>query len=408
MDLEKPRLARLTAILTQLQSGRLVTARTLAERHGVSLRTIYRDIRTLERSGVPIVTEEGKGYTLLDGYRLPPIMFTEAEANALITAERLLSVNKDDSLTTAYHAAVTKIKAALPRAARERSELLADRLHTRDNPGNRTTSDLLMRFQVAITSLQVVNISYEAYSGELSERQIEPFALYTAAGNWVGIAYCRMRQDFRAFRLDRITSFQEMSQVFSPHKITLETYFEQSRQKFLPTLDIPLSQAAATFALSTKPMTMEKLTAAPFKLIGIAVRTSNANPAQSAKDIGELWQRLMGESLVAQIPNKVDSTVYCVYTDYETDHTGAYTTVLGCNVTSLEEIPDGMQGIEIPGGGYQKFTCRGDLTKGFVYGAWGDIWDRKLNRTYGADYEVYGPKALNPTDAEVEIFVGVR
>ncbi|MEL7062687.1 MAG: HTH domain-containing protein, partial [Bacteroidota bacterium] len=80
---EKPRLSRLTAILTQLQSKRLVTAKALAERHNVSIRTIYRDIRTLEQSGIPIVTEEGKGYSIMEGYHLPPVVFTEDEANAL-------------------------------------------------------------------------------------------------------------------------------------------------------------------------------------------------------------------------------------------------------------------------------------------------------------------------------------
>lgn len=85
---DKPRLIRLTAILTQLQSKRIVTAKDIAEKHNISIRTVYRDIRTLEQSGIPIITEEGKGYTLMEGYRLPPVLFTEEEANALITAEK--------------------------------------------------------------------------------------------------------------------------------------------------------------------------------------------------------------------------------------------------------------------------------------------------------------------------------
>ncbi len=84
------RLSRLTAILIQLQAKRMVTANDLARKFGVSARTIYRDIKALEQAGVPIVTEEGKGFSLLEGYRLPPIMFTESEANALITAEQLV------------------------------------------------------------------------------------------------------------------------------------------------------------------------------------------------------------------------------------------------------------------------------------------------------------------------------
>ncbi len=86
----KPRLTRLTAILTQLQSQRLLTAIEMAKKHNISIRTVYRDIRTLEKSGVPIVSEEGKGYSIMDGYKLPPVMFTQEEANALITVEQLI------------------------------------------------------------------------------------------------------------------------------------------------------------------------------------------------------------------------------------------------------------------------------------------------------------------------------
>jgi len=106
MPEDKPRLARLTAIMTQLQSKRIVTARDIADKHGVSIRTVYRDIRTLEKSGIPIVTEEGKGYSIMEGYKLPPVMFTEQEANALITAEQLISRNKDQSLTDHYRSAI--------------------------------------------------------------------------------------------------------------------------------------------------------------------------------------------------------------------------------------------------------------------------------------------------------------
>ena len=96
---EKPRLSRLTAILTQLQSKRLITAKQLAEKHTVSIRTIYRDIRSLEKSGIPIITEEGKGYSIMEGYHLPPVLFTEDEANALITVEQLVLNNKDQSFS---------------------------------------------------------------------------------------------------------------------------------------------------------------------------------------------------------------------------------------------------------------------------------------------------------------------
>ena len=101
-DNDTKRLSRLTAILTQLQTKRLLTATALAAKFSVSVRTIYRDIRALEQAGVPIITEDGKGYTLMEGYRVPPVMFTEAQANALITAEQLVLKNKDTSFIKEY------------------------------------------------------------------------------------------------------------------------------------------------------------------------------------------------------------------------------------------------------------------------------------------------------------------
>lgn len=108
---ETRRISRLIAILTQLQSKRILTSTILAEKFGVSVRTIYRDIKALEHAGIPIYTEDGKGYLLLDGYRIPPVMFTEDEANALITVEKVLMKNSDSSLIRAYSEAINKIKA---------------------------------------------------------------------------------------------------------------------------------------------------------------------------------------------------------------------------------------------------------------------------------------------------------
>ncbi len=100
------RLSRLTAILLQLQTKRLSTASEFAKKFTVSMRTIYRDIKALEQAGVPILTEDGKGYTLMEGYKIPPVMFTENEANALITAEQLVLKNKDASFIKDYSEAI--------------------------------------------------------------------------------------------------------------------------------------------------------------------------------------------------------------------------------------------------------------------------------------------------------------
>ena len=132
-ETEKPRLSRLTTILTQLQSKRIVTAKYLSEKHNVSVRTIYRDIRTLENSGIPIITEEGKGYSIMEGYHLPPVLFTEDEANALITIQQLVNNNKDQSLIDNISTALEKIKSILKYSQKGNVDLLPSPIYQRRN-----------------------------------------------------------------------------------------------------------------------------------------------------------------------------------------------------------------------------------------------------------------------------------
>ncbi len=152
---------------------------------------------------------------------------------------------------------------------------------------------------------------------------------------------------------------------------------------------------------------MDKVTIKEFIVIGISVRTTNEN-GQSAKDIGKLWNKFMTEGISDKIPNKIDGTIYSIYTEYESDHTKPYTTILGCKVSTTDTIPNGMIAKTFKGGDYTCFLSKGDLTKGAVYETWSKIWNTDLDRTYTADFEVYGEKAQNPTDAEVEIYVAIK
>ena len=145
----------------------------------------------------------------------------------------------------------------------------------------------------------------------------------------------------------------------------------------------------------------------PFKVIGISVRTTNENN-QAAKDIPVLWENLMNEDILNRIPNKTDNTIYYIYTDYEKDHTKPYTTILGCKVENLDHIPEGMVGKSFDGGDYIKFTTKGDLAKDLVINEWLKIWEMDMDRAFTADFEVYGEKAQNPSDAEVDIFIAVK
>jgi predicted DNA-binding transcriptional regulator YafY len=157
---ETKRLSRLTAILTQLQTKRLLTSTELADKFSVSVRTIYRDIRALEQAGVPIITEEGKGYSLMEGYKIPPVMFTESQANALITAEQLVLKNKDTSLIKDYSEAIEKVKAVLKYSQKDKVNLLSERTRFKQNLNRERNSNNLSELQFALTNFRLVNIDY--------------------------------------------------------------------------------------------------------------------------------------------------------------------------------------------------------------------------------------------------------
>ncbi len=407
MSKDKPRLTRLTAIMTQLQSKRLVTARDIAEKHGVSIRTVYRDIRTLEQSGIPIQTEEGKGYSIMEGYRLPPIMFSEEEANALITAEQIINQNKDKSLVDQYSSAIEKIKSVLRYSQKDKTELLSERLEIRNNLQQTTTSNYLIQLQKAITNYQIVKIEYFSLQKKATSRSIEPFALIHTQENWVMIAFCLLRKDFRAFRLDCIQHLSVQKQTFKRHNLTLEQFYKSMYQKMKTPPDIPLTQEGGNFASNQKTKAMQKVKVESFKVIGISVRTSN-NEGQAKQDIGMLWNKWMSENLMEKIPNRLGQEVFSVYTNYEGDHTKPYDTILGCKVESLDTIPDGMVGKEVEGGTYAKFLAKGDLTGEAIINTWHKIWNTDVDRTYTSDFEQYGEKSMNPKDGEADILVAIK
>ena len=146
-----------------------------------------------------------------------------------------------------------------------------------------------------------------------------------------------------------------------------------------------------------------------FYVIGISVRTTNEN-GQSAKDIETLWTKFWGEEIQQQIPNKINEDIYAVYTDYETDFTKPYTTIIGSAVSSLENIPNGFVGITIENTTYQKFISKGKMPDA-VFNTWLEIWgDKELNlkRSYKADFTIHGKKYYDGDNAEVETYIAVK
>ncbi len=228
---EIPRLSRLAAILVKLQSKQIVTAAEMANKFNISTRTVYRDIRALEQAGVPIAVEERKGYTLMDGFNLPPVMFTEEEANAFITIEKIIASNSDRSLIENYQKAITKVKAVLQYSNKNKTALLSQRIALTQKK-KAPKSDSLAKIQKAITNHQVLGVWYHAISNNaITQRDIEPLAIYFTSENWVVIAWCHLRKALREFRLDRIQEMGIPKAATAPRDFDLSGYFHEVIQK---------------------------------------------------------------------------------------------------------------------------------------------------------------------------------
>ncbi|MGD9210688.1 MAG: YafY family protein [Desulfobacteraceae bacterium] len=202
------RIDRLTAILIHLQSRKIVKAASIAERFNISLRTVYRDIRALEEAGVPIGAEPGKGYYILEGYQLPPVMFTRDEASALLIGGKLMNKYSDKSINTQFEDALYKIRSVLDIGEKDHLDFLNSRIEVltfNDSDNDSRNNDRLLEIQSVLGKETLIIIEYHSfYKDELTHRIIEPIGLCFYASNWHLIAFCRLRSDYRDFRVDRI------------------------------------------------------------------------------------------------------------------------------------------------------------------------------------------------------------
>jgi len=205
---------RLFRIVQLLRSGRLQTARHLAEKLQVSHRTIYRDVQDLQLSGVPITGEAGVGYTLRRDFDIPPLMFDREEITALVLGARMVQAWGGMQLTEAANRALRKIEAVLPTDLRERIDEVL--LYA---PGFRVSSELRSRLDALHSAAQerrVVLIAYAREDGQQSIRRVHPLALYFWGGTWTLAAWCELRNDFRSFRVDRMEHLEGLGEVFIP------------------------------------------------------------------------------------------------------------------------------------------------------------------------------------------------
>jgi len=213
---------RLVAMVMYMQGRRVVRAEELAAHFEVTTRTIYRDVAALSEAGVPVAGEAGVGYSLVKSYHLPPVMLTTEEAGALYLGSEMARQFSDASLRAPAQTALDKLRAILPADTRDQLERLAQNTvivgPATTQPAVATERRWLLTVQQAVVRRQLVIIVYKGKQREESEtREIEPLGTVYYTGQWYLVAWCRLRKDFRFFRVDRIVEIVVKPDRF-PHR----------------------------------------------------------------------------------------------------------------------------------------------------------------------------------------------
>ncbi|MBZ4188291.1 helix-turn-helix transcriptional regulator [Niabella beijingensis] len=225
---------RIVAILIQLQSKRIVKAQDLADRFNVSLRTIYRDIRSLQTAGVPISSEAGIGYELVEGYRLPPVMFTREEASSFVAAEKLMQKFIDKRMGDHFASAITKMKAVLRMADKDWISSIEGQVLVRQGQSifnEKVPEALSVLFDSLAQKVQVEVMYKKLESSQPERRIIEPVGVFHENEFWYLMAYCHLRKDYRRFRTDRIQGIKKTTTPFIKEHPELQEFLKQ-RQDF--------------------------------------------------------------------------------------------------------------------------------------------------------------------------------
>ena len=226
---------RLVAMVMFLQGRRLVRARELAEHFSVTERTIYRDMAALGESGVPMAGEAGVGYSLLKGYHLPPVMFTSEEASALFVGGGMVRQFTDPSLHGPVAAALDKLRAVLPRDRQDQVERLVRQTVIVGRPAGAAGEQLpmLLPVQQGVVQRRVLRLAYHGRERDAAtERDVEPLGIIFQDDAWSLVAWCRLRQDLRQFRVDRIKRLELRGETFAPRaEFSLRRYLEESGRR---------------------------------------------------------------------------------------------------------------------------------------------------------------------------------
>lgn len=207
---------RLFQIVQHFRGGRLVTAQKLGQWLEVSERTIYRDITDLQATGVPIEGEAGVGYIMREGFDLPPLMFTRDEIVALVAGARMVRAFGGAAMARAAEEALVKIGAVLPDSEKDR--ISRTEIHTPMwvvSDADRVAIDIIER---AVEARRVLKLDYNDENGRSTVREVRPLGLWFWGKVWTLVAWCELRSNFRAFRVDRLASVTPTERTFKPEK----------------------------------------------------------------------------------------------------------------------------------------------------------------------------------------------
>ncbi|MBB4036815.1 putative DNA-binding transcriptional regulator YafY [Dysgonomonas hofstadii] len=205
MDKDLNRIDRISALLVQLQSRPIVKASEMAERFGVSLRTIYRDMNTLSEAGVPICGNSGVGYSLVEGYRLPSLMFTKEEAMAFLTAEKIIEQLTDTQNSNYFRQGMDKIRAALRAVDKKYLYDMDDSIAVyKSRNAGESLPNLMQVILSSINEKLIIEIDYTNAGDHKSRRPLEAVGISYSHPHWYLSAWCHLRKEYRMFRLNRI------------------------------------------------------------------------------------------------------------------------------------------------------------------------------------------------------------
>lgn len=222
------RIDRLLGMITLLQTKKFVSADKIADKFKISKRTVYRDVKAICEQGVPVGVEPNKGYFIVDGYFLPPVLFTNDEANALLLTESLVKGFSDKSIREQYSNALDKIKAGLKQADKDKLETMQNAIGFQLPARLDNDFEYLSMLQSAISNKRIISIEYKNNKEEVSKRDLEPIGLIFYAFSWHLIAWCHHRNAYRDFKVTRIIQVKDTTLPFKKNKhIPLAEYMKE-------------------------------------------------------------------------------------------------------------------------------------------------------------------------------------